>query len=116
MISADEKTSIQGAGASAPDIGSGPPGERCAMSMNISAAGPCNTWPPGMSGGGLPLGRCEAKTGIEPFHRLIELVMSRDPYRSARRVCWIIDGGSSHRGEAFARRLQSWYRNAIMRK
>jgi DDE superfamily endonuclease len=62
---------------------------------------------------GVALGRCEAKTGIEPFHRLIDLVMSRDPYRSARRVFWIIDGGSSHRGAAFARRLQSWYSNAI---
>lgn len=62
---------------------------------------------------GMPIGRCEAKTGIEPFHRLVDQVMMREPYRSARRVFWIVDGGSSHRGESFARRLQSWYKNAI---
>ena len=62
---------------------------------------------------GMPIGRCEAKTGIEPFHRLVDQVMMREPYGSARRVFWIVDGGSSHRGESFARRLQSWYKNAI---
>jgi hypothetical protein len=62
---------------------------------------------------GLPMGRCEAKTGIEPFHRLVDMVMSQQPYRQARRVFWIVDGGSSHRGETFTQRLQSWYANAI---
>ncbi len=62
---------------------------------------------------GLPIGRCEAKTGIEPFHRLVDQVMKSEPYRSARRVFWIVDGGSSHRGEAFVCRLQSWYENAM---
>jgi hypothetical protein len=32
------------------------------------------------------LGRCEAKTGIAPFERLVGQVMRQDPYRSARRV------------------------------
>jgi len=59
-------------------------------------------------------GRCEASTGIEPFHRLVNQTMRREPYRSARRVFWIADGGSSHRGEAGARRLQSWYQNAVL--
>ena len=31
-------------------------------------------------------GRCERKTGIKPFERLVEQVMSQEPYRSARRV------------------------------
>ena len=30
--------------------------------------------------------RCESTTGIEPFHRLVDLVMTQEPYRSARRV------------------------------
>jgi hypothetical protein len=51
-------------------------------------------------------GRCEPKTGIAPFERLVEQVMSREPYRSARRVFWILDNGSSHRGERCARRLR----------
>ena len=31
-------------------------------------------------------GRYEATTGIEPFHRLVDQVMSSAPYRQARRV------------------------------
>jgi DDE superfamily endonuclease len=60
------------------------------------------------------IGRCEASTGIEPFHRLVNQAMRRDPYRSARRVFWIADGGSSHRGQSAALRLQSWYKNAVL--
>ncbi len=51
-------------------------------------------------------GRCEPTTGIEPFRRLVEQVMAREPYRSAKRVFWVMDNGSSHRGEASVRRLQ----------
>ena len=47
---------------------------------------------------GLPWGRCEPKNGIASFDRLVEQVMTQDPYRSARRVFWIVDNGSSHRG------------------
>jgi hypothetical protein len=42
--------------------------------------------------------RCETSTGIEPFRRLVEQVMSVEPYTSAERVFWIVDNGSSHRG------------------
>jgi hypothetical protein len=59
-------------------------------------------------------GRCEASTGIEPFHRLVDQTMRREPYRSARRVFWIADGGSSHRGEAAAKRLRGWHQNAVL--
>jgi hypothetical protein len=52
-------------------------------------------------------GRCEASTGIEPFGRLVEQVMSQEPYASARRVFWVVDNGSSHRGGASIRRLQA---------
>ena len=41
--------------------------------------------------------RVEAKTGIEPFGRLVEQVMSAEPYASARTVFWIVDNGSSPR-------------------
>ena len=59
-------------------------------------------------------GRCEASTGIEPFHRLVDLVMSQEPYRSAHRVFWVGDNGSSHRGKASVERLKAWYPNAMM--
>jgi hypothetical protein len=51
-------------------------------------------------------GRCEPKTGIAPFERLVKQVMSREPYRSARRVFWVLDNGSSHRGVRCAQRLR----------
>jgi hypothetical protein len=50
-------------------------------------------------------GRCEQSTGIDPFLRLVEQVMSKEPYRSAPRVFWIMDNGSSHRGSASDLRL-----------
>jgi hypothetical protein len=54
-------------------------------------------------------GRCEKHTGIAPFERLVEQVMSREPYRSARRVFWIIDNGPSHRGlKCVDRLVQRW--------
>lgn len=57
-------------------------------------------------------GRCEDTTGIEPFHRLVDQVMSQRPYRDARRVFWIADNGSSHRGTRAAQRLQDRHPNA----
>ena len=50
-------------------------------------------------------GRCEATTGIAPFERLVDQVMNQWPYNTARRVFWIMDNGSSHRGEASVRRM-----------
>ena len=51
-------------------------------------------------------GRCEEKSGIASFDRLVEQVMSQEPYLSAERVFWVIDNGSSHRGESSVKRLQ----------
>lgn len=56
-------------------------------------------------------GRCEATTGIEPFGQLVEQVMTTQPYASARRVYWIVDNGSSHRGQASVDRLQGRWPN-----
>jgi DDE superfamily endonuclease len=50
-------------------------------------------------------GRCEPTTGIAPFGRLVNQVMGQEPYASARRVFWVVDNGSSHRGQAAMRRL-----------
>ena len=57
-------------------------------------------------------GRCEPATGIEPFTRLVEQVMTTEPYASARRVFWVVDNGSSHRGQAAVDRLSQRWRNA----
>ena len=57
-------------------------------------------------------GHCEPSTGIEPFGRLVTQVMTAEPYASARRVFWVVDNGSSHRGHAAARRLQGTWPTA----
>ena len=45
------------------------------------------------------MGRCEPTTGIVPFGRLVEQVMTTQPYASAKRVFLIVDNGSSHRAK-----------------
>jgi hypothetical protein len=59
-------------------------------------------------------GRCEASTGKAPFGRLVDQVMQQEPYRSAPRVFWIVDGGSSHRGAKAARELAARYPTLIL--
>jgi hypothetical protein len=55
------------------------------------------------------IGRLEPKTGIKPFARLVEQVMTTEPYASADRVFWIVDNGSSHRGRTSVKRMtKAW--------
>jgi hypothetical protein len=55
--------------------------------------------------------RVEPKTGIEPFGRLVEQVMTSEPYASARTVYWFVDNGSSHAGRASIERLEATWQN-----
>jgi len=59
-------------------------------------------------------GRCERTTGLAPFGRLVDQVMTQAPYRDARRVFWIADNGSSHRGARSVERLKDRYPNAVL--
>jgi hypothetical protein len=59
-------------------------------------------------------GCCQPSTGIEPFGRLVHQIMSQEPYRQARRVFWIVDNGSSHRGQAAVQRLARLYPNLVL--
>ncbi|MCA1681015.1 MAG: IS630 family transposase [Actinobacteria bacterium] len=56
-------------------------------------------------------GRSERKGGIAPFDRLVWQVMTKEPYASARTVYWIVDNGSSHRGQASIERLERRWPN-----
>ena len=60
------------------------------------------------------IGHCAPTTGIAPFTALVTKVMTREPYASARRVFWIVDNGSSHRGWTAAARLSEAFPNAVM--
>ncbi|MDF2738827.1 MAG: putative transposase [Actinomycetia bacterium] len=110
VISADEKTSIQARCRCHPTL---PPGVARTMRVEHEY----------QRGGALAylaawdvhqarlFGRCEPSTGIQPFGRLVEQVMASEPYASAARVFWIVDNGSSHRGQASIARLQAAWAN-----
>lgn len=105
VISSDEKTSIQARCRCHPTL---PPGKARLMRVEHEYD----------RGGALAylaaydvhqarlFGRTEPSTGIEPFGRLVEQVMTAEPYASAKRVFWVVDNGSSHRGQASVDRLE----------
>jgi hypothetical protein len=60
-------------------------------------------------------GCCHPKRGIAPFDRHVAEVMAKEPYRSARRVFWLVDNGSSHRGQRSIERLAArWPRRPAL--
>lgn len=59
-------------------------------------------------------GRCECRSGIAPFERLVEQLMSQEPYRSAARVFWVMDNGSSHRGRRCVERLTARWPSIVV--
>jgi hypothetical protein len=60
------------------------------------------------------MGRVEPATGIAPFTALVNQVMTAEPYASARRVFWVADNGSSHRGPASIDRMAAAWPNAVL--
>lgn len=57
-------------------------------------------------------GRVERTVGIEPFTRLVDDVMTTQPYASARRVFFVVDNGTSHRGQRSIDRLRERWPSA----
>ncbi len=55
-----------------------------------------------------------AKISMVAFDALVAQVMAREPYRSARRIFWIVDGGTIHRGQRAADRLQARFDNLTL--
>ncbi len=113
VISADEKTSIQARCRCHPTLA---PGVSRGMRVNHEYD----------RGGALAylaaydvhraqvFGLCFETTGIAPFTDLVDEVMTQEPYASAKRVFWVVDNGSSHRGQAAIDRLAARYSNAVM--
>ena len=112
VLSADEKTSIQ---ARRPVHGGLPaaPGRLRRIEFEYERKGALAYMAAWDVRRAKVFGSCEQSTGIEAFHRLVDIVMTQEPYRSARRVFWVTDNGSSHRGETSIQRLAQWYPNAI---
>jgi hypothetical protein len=113
IISADEKTSIQARLRCHPSLP--PDAGRCRrVEHEYGRGGALQYLAAWDVVRGRVMGRCEGKTGIEPFGRLVDQVMTVEPYCSAGRVFWVVDNGSSHRGEASVRRLLKAYPKAIL--
>jgi hypothetical protein len=113
VISADEKTSIQARCRCHPTL---PPGKARMMRVNhdYHRRGAVAYLAAYDVHRGKLHGRCEDTTGIAPFARLVEQVMTREPYKSADRVFWIVDNGSSHRGQTAIDRLAEQFPTAVM--
>src|ERR1700730_17781580 len=113
VLCADEKTSIQARRRKHPSLPPGP-GRPIYIEHEYARAGAwayIAAWDVHRA---KLFGRCERKTGIVPFERLVAQVMRKQPYRSARRVFWIVDNGSSHRGQRAAARLRARWPNIIL--
>jgi hypothetical protein len=113
IISADEKTSIQARVRCHPTLGPAP-GRKRRVEFEYDRGGALQYLAAWDVRRGIVMGRCEPSTGIEPFGRLVAQVMSRKPYRFAKRVFWVVDNGSSHRGQTAVRRLAKAYSNLIL--
>ena len=104
ILSADEKTSIQARIRCHPALPPGP-GQPARIENEYARGGALQYLAAWDVRRGYVMGRCEPTTGIEPFGRLVHQVLAEEPYRSAKRLFWIVDNGSSHRGDTAKRRL-----------
>jgi hypothetical protein len=113
VLSADERTSIQARKRKHPSL---PPASGRPMYVEHEYAR-CGAWAYiaawDVHRANL-FGRCERMTGIAPFERLVAQVMRQQPYRSARRVFWVVDKGSSHRGQPAIDRLKAKWPNIVL--
>jgi DDE superfamily endonuclease len=105
ILSADEKTSIQARRRCHPSL---PPAPRrpAYIENEYERGGALQYLAVWDVRRGYVMGRCEPTTGIAPFGRLVKQVLAEEPYRSGERLFWIVDNGSSHRGEAAKKRLR----------
>jgi len=113
VISSDEKTSIQARARIHPTLAPAP-GRAMRVEHEYERRGALAYMAAWDVHRAKIIGRCEPTTGIEPFRRLVAQVMSTEPYASARRVFWVVDNGSSHRGQAAAARLRNDWPTATL--
>jgi len=110
MVSADEKTSIQARHRCHPSTPVGP-GRPLCVEHEYERRGAWAYLAAWDVHHARLFGRCEARNGIAAYDRLVEQVMTQEPYRSARRVFWVTDNGSAHRGAKGDARLQQRWAN-----
>ena len=105
VLSGDEKTSIQARERIHPETPP-KPGRRRRVEPEYKRHGALQYLAFWDVHRGVVMGRCEAKTGIIPFGRLVDQVLVSPPYDQADRLFFIVDNGSSHRGKASIQRMK----------
>jgi hypothetical protein len=110
VISADEKSQLQALGRRHPTLPAGP-GRPLRCEFEYRRGGTLAYLAAWDVHQARLFDRVEQRTGIEPFGRLVEQVMTSEPYASAMRVFWVVDNGSSHAGRASIERLEGAWEN-----
>jgi DDE superfamily endonuclease len=105
VLSMDEKTSIQARGRSHEEMPPEPQQTR-RIESEYDRNGALQYLAAWDVHRGMIMGRCAAKTGIKPFGLLVDQVLKQEPYAEATRLFFIVDNGSSHRGQASVERLR----------
>jgi hypothetical protein len=97
VFSSDEKTSIQARQRQHKEQPPGP-GRKRRIETEYKRKGALQylaTWDVQR---GIVMGRCERRTGIRSFGRMVTQILKQEAYRDAERIFLIVDNGSSHRG------------------
>jgi hypothetical protein len=110
VLSADEKSQLQALGRRH-ETGAPGPGRRSRYEFEYERGGTLAYLAAWDVHHAKLFDRVEPRTGIEPFGRLVEQVMSSEPYASAKTVYWVVDNGSSHAGKASIKRMQDRWPN-----
>lgn len=111
VISADEKSQLQALKRKHPGLPAGP-GQLPRVEFEYTRGGTLAYFAAYDVHQAQVIGRIEDTTGIVPFGRLVDQVMSTEPYASADRVFWVVDNGSSHAGQTSIDRMQASWPNA----
>jgi len=113
VISADEKSQLQALRRRHPGLPTGP-GRTRRVEFEYRRGGTLAYFAAYDVHHAHVIGTIAAKTGIEPFGRLVEKVMTTEPYASARRVFWVVDNGSSHNGHRSIERMNAAWPTATL--
>jgi DDE superfamily endonuclease len=113
VISADEKTQIQIRSRRHP-VQPPAPGRSLRVESEYRRHGTCAYVAAWDVHRAALFGRVVDQISITAFDELVAEVMSQQPYRTARRVFWIVDNGTIHRGSRSVDRLQSRWSNLLL--
>ena len=113
VLSADEKTQIPVRSRRHP-ITPPTPGHAMRVETDYTRHGTCAYIAAWDVHRAMLFGRVQAKISIAAFDAVVAEVMDQEPYRSARRVFWVVDNGTIHRGSRAIDRLRTRWPTLIL--